>query len=99
MKNLAVAKKIYGYRKRIIVMCCMVKYWLTQLTESLQLQEISSGVYHINDKGYSVPVDTRQQGNAWLHIVAEIPQPEETLWFIGDAGKPQYATEVRKDIL
>lgn len=73
MKNLAVAKKIYGYRKRIIVICGMVKYWLTHLTESLQLQEISSGVYHTNDKGYSVPVDARQQANARLHIVAEMP--------------------------
>jgi len=48
-------------------------------------------------EGLTVAVYTRQQEAVDLHVVPDKPQPEETMWFIGDGEQQQLTTEFRED--
>ncbi|RJT43784.1 type VI secretion system Vgr family protein [Rahnella woolbedingensis] len=49
-----------------------------------------------DNQGHSVPVYTRQQEDVALHILQKTPQPEETMWFIGETDTHQLETELRE---
>jgi type VI secretion system secreted protein VgrG len=49
-----------------------------------------------DNEGRSVPVYTRQQEDVGLHILTKAPQPEETMWFIGETDTQQLETELRE---
>ncbi|MGV3345352.1 type VI secretion system Vgr family protein [Enterobacteriaceae bacterium LUAb1] len=49
-------------------------------------------------EGRTVAVYTREQETVDLHIVSDKPQPEESMWFIGDGGQQQLTTEFREDV-
>uniref|UniRef100_UPI001F26A6B8 DUF2345 domain-containing protein n=1 Tax=Enterobacter cloacae TaxID=550 RepID=UPI001F26A6B8 len=51
---------------------------------------------YTDDEGKTVPVYTRNQENVELHVVQKKPQPQETLWFIGDGSEQQMETELRE---
>ena len=49
-------------------------------------------------EGRTVAVYTREQEAVDLHIVPDKPQPEETMWFIGDGDQQQLTTEFRENV-
>ncbi|QMR41585.1 type VI secretion system Vgr family protein [Klebsiella aerogenes] len=49
-------------------------------------------------EGRTVAVYTREQEAVDLHVVQDKPQPEESMWFIGDGGQQQLTTEFREDV-
>lgn len=51
---------------------------------------------YTDEEGKTVPVYTRTQENVELHVVQKKPQPQETLWFIGDGSEQQMETELRE---
>ena len=48
-------------------------------------------------EGRTVAIYTREQEAVDLHIVPDKPQPEESMWFIGDGDQQQLTTEYRED--
>ncbi|HHG8782702.1 type VI secretion system Vgr family protein [Enterobacter hormaechei subsp. hormaechei] len=51
---------------------------------------------YTDEEGKTMPVYTRTQENVELHVVQKKPQPQETLWFIGDGSEQQMETELRE---
>ncbi|WP_288448554.1 type VI secretion system Vgr family protein [Enterobacter roggenkampii] len=51
---------------------------------------------YTDEEGKTVPAYTRTQENVELHVVQKKPQPQETLWFIGDGSEQQMETELRE---
>ncbi|QLV17113.1 type VI secretion system Vgr family protein [Enterobacter roggenkampii] len=51
---------------------------------------------YTDEEGKTVPVYTRTQENVELHVAQKKPQPQETLWFIGDGSEQQMETELRE---
>ena len=49
-----------------------------------------------DNEGRSVPVYTRQQEDVELHFFVKKPQPEETMWFVGETDTQQLETELRE---
>ncbi|ENC0944690.1 DUF2345 domain-containing protein, partial [Escherichia coli] len=49
-----------------------------------------------DNEGRSVPVYTRQQEDVELHFFVKKPQPEETMWFVGENDTQQLETEFRE---
>ncbi|MEW5291516.1 type VI secretion system tip protein VgrG [Erwinia papayae] len=49
-------------------------------------------------EGRTVAVYTREQEAVDLHVVQDKPQPEESMWFIGDGDQQQLTTEFREDM-
>lgn len=49
-------------------------------------------------EGRTVAIYTREQEAVDLHIVSDKPQPEESMWFIGDGDQQQLTTEYREDV-
>jgi type VI secretion system secreted protein VgrG len=50
-----------------------------------------------DNEGRSVPVYTRQQEEVELHVLTKTPQPEEPMWFVGEADTQQLETELREN--
>ncbi|HAU9596498.1 TPA: type VI secretion system tip protein VgrG [Escherichia coli] len=51
-----------------------------------------------DNEGRSVPVYTRQQEDVELHFFVKKPQPEETMWFVGETDTQQLETELRESL-
>ncbi|EPB4365847.1 type VI secretion system Vgr family protein [Enterobacter hormaechei] len=51
---------------------------------------------YTDEEGKTMPVYTRTQENVELHVMQKKPQPQETLWFIGDGSEQQMETELRE---
>ncbi|MCX8959052.1 type VI secretion system tip protein VgrG [Erwinia psidii] len=49
-------------------------------------------------EGRTVAVYTREQEAVDLHVVPDKPQPEESMWFIGDGDQQQLTTEFRENV-
>lgn len=49
-----------------------------------------------DSEGHTVPVYTREAEDAELYVLVKTPQPEETMWFIGETGTQQLETELRE---
>lgn len=49
-------------------------------------------------EGRTVAIYTREQEAVDLHVVSDKPQPEESMWFIGDGDQQQLTTEFREDV-
>ncbi|MEW5291519.1 DUF2345 domain-containing protein [Erwinia papayae] len=49
-------------------------------------------------EGRTLAVYTREQEAVDLHVVQDKPQPEESMWFIGDGDQQQLTTEFREDV-
>lgn len=49
-------------------------------------------------EGRTVAIYTREQEAVDLHVVSDKPQPEESMWFIGDGDQQQLTTEYREDV-
>jgi type VI secretion system secreted protein VgrG len=49
-----------------------------------------------DSEGRSVPVYTRQQEDVELHVLTKTPQPEESMWFVGETDTQQLETELRE---
>ncbi len=47
-----------------------------------------------DNEGRSVPVYTHQQEDVELHFLVKKPQPEETMWFVGETDTQQLETEL-----
>ncbi|WP_064555268.1 type VI secretion system Vgr family protein [Buttiauxella noackiae] len=50
-----------------------------------------------DNEGRSVPVYTRQQEDVELHVLTKTPQPEESMWFVGETDTQQLETELREN--
>ncbi|EEU5898968.1 type VI secretion system Vgr family protein [Escherichia coli] len=51
-----------------------------------------------DNEGRSVPIYTRQQEDVELHFFVKKPQPEETMWFVGETDTQQLETELRESL-
>ncbi|EIY0669848.1 type VI secretion system tip protein VgrG [Salmonella enterica] len=51
-----------------------------------------------DSEGRTVAIYTREQEAVDLHVVPDKPQPEESMWFIGDGDQQQLTTEYREDV-
>ncbi|EPN2806681.1 type VI secretion system Vgr family protein [Serratia marcescens] len=51
-----------------------------------------------DSEGRTVAVYTREQEAVDLHVVPDKPQPEESMWFIGDDDQQQLTTEFRENV-
>lgn len=49
-------------------------------------------------EGRTVAVYTREQEAVDLHVVPDKPQPQESMWFIGDGDQQQLTNELRGDV-
>ena len=49
-----------------------------------------------DNEGRSVLIYTRQQEDVELHVLVKKPQPEETMWFVGETDTQQLETELRE---
>jgi type VI secretion system secreted protein VgrG len=49
-----------------------------------------------DEQGFTLPIYTRAEEEAELHILQKKPQLQEPLWFIGDVSEESFETEYRE---